>query len=252
MKKLDTYIYEKLILGKNIIHKSQNSTYQGNIEIINHTNCRALSKIYMNAIIEAFLSSPLKKDVVKIEVMDAKTFFTENEIGSSEYKHNQTNLEYLYNSNYPAIILTFHSPKIPKYDTLMKRMPSIYMPLILSDDKGLFTQYNSWNRTGLRDVENAYINRVPIERNSKMIIYKMAMVYVIKPNATKKLLPVEEFKDNLKKFYKLSPAKQKDYLSDLEKDFYTDDRRNKYGALELDKEREDECEKHMSETWKDN
>ncbi len=252
MKKLDTYIYEKLVLGKNIIHKSQNPIYQEGIEIINHTNCKALSKIYMNAIIEAFLSSPLKKDVVKIEVMDAKTFFTENEIGSSEYKGNYTNKKYLYNSNYPAIVLTFQSSKIPKYDTLMKRMPSIYMPLILSDDKGLFTKYNSWNVTGTHDVENAYINQVPVERKSKLIIYKMAMVYVVKPNATKKLLPVEEFKNNLKKFYKLGPVKQKEYLSDLEKDFYTDIRKNKYGALEIDKEREKECEKHMSETWEDN
>ena len=38
-------------------------------------------------------------------------------------------------------------------------------------------------------------------------------------------------------------------VKELSDKFYTDDRRNKYGILDLDEKRSKECKQHMNETW---
>ena len=79
----------------------------------------------------------------------------------------------------------------------------------------------------------------------------MTIIYVIKPKATEKLLPVDIFKSNLLKFYKMKDKEKTEHLEKIGKDFYIDDRRNKNGWLELDNERRKECEDHMKDTWDD-
>ena len=186
MKKLTSYIIEKLKISKKT-NFDPNSKRNG-IEVINDVDCKALPYVYVNAIIDAYIASPLKKDVSKIEVFDAKSFFDNDPQGIREIKANQSNYKYLYNSAYPAIKITWtsYNNKIPKRDTTRHRMPYIVMPLILTDDKGLFTKRNSYNISGLRDVECSTV-AYTAKRLDDKTEYSYVIIYVIKPEATKKL-----------------------------------------------------------------
>lgn len=248
MKKLTSYIIEKLKISKKT-NFDPNSKRNG-IEVINDVDCKALPYVYVNAIIDAYIASPLKKDVSKIEVFDAKSFFDNDPQGIIEIKANQTNYKYLYNSAYPAIKITWtsYNNKIPKRDTTRHRMPYIVMPLILTDDKGLFTKRNSYNITGLRDVECSTV-AYTAKRLDDKTEYSYVIIYIIKPEATKKLLSEQEIYNNLLKYYKVKYNDRPEYLKELSDKFYTDDRRNKYGILDLDEKRSKECKQHMNETW---
>lgn len=244
MKSLTNYILEKLQINKD--------------SKVNH-KMKALPQEYIDAIIEAYMKSPFGKDVIKIDVTDAQDFFDNNEYGKEDLRINGSNYTYLYNRQYPALTVTFKGNNslrgIPKLDTIMKRMPSIHMPLVLKDCEDLFTDRNSSNITGLRDIENAYvafnaINKFNV-KNGEVPSYQMTIIYVIKPKATEKLLPVDIFKSNLLKFYKMKDKEKTEHLEKIGKDFYIDDRRNKNGWLELDNERRKECEDHMKDTWDD-
>lgn len=248
MKKLTSYIIEKLKISKKT-NFDPNSKRNG-IEVINNVDCKALQYVYVDAIIDAYIASPLKKDVSKIEVFDAKSYFDNDPQGIREIKTNQTNYKYLYNSAYPAIKITwtFNDNKMHKRDTLRHKMPYIVMPLILTDDKGLFTKRNSYNITGLRDVECSTVGYTAKRLNDKTE-YSYVIIYIIKPEATKKLLSEQEIYNNLLKYYKVKYNDRPEYLKELSDKFYTDDRRNKYGILDLDEKRSKECKQHMNETW---
>lgn len=248
MKKLTSYIIEKLKISKKT-NFDPNSKRNG-IEVINDVDCKALPYVYVNAIIDAYIASPLKKDVSKIEVFDAKSFFDNDPQGIREIEANQSNYKYLYNSAYPAIKITWtsYNNKIPKRDTLRHRMPYIIMPLILTDDKGLFTKRNSYNITGLRDVECSTV-AYTAKRLDDKTEYSYVIIYIIKPEATKKLLSEQEIYNNLLKYYKVKYNDRPEYIKELSDKFYTDDRRNKYGILDLDEKRSKECKQHMNETW---
>ena len=248
MKKLTSYIIEKLKISKKT-NFDPNSKRNG-IEVINDVDCKALPYVYVNAIIDAYIASPLKKDVSKIEVFDAKSFFDNDPQGIREIKANQSNYKYLYNSAYPAIKITWtsYNNKIPKRDTTRHRMPYIVMPLILTDDKGLFTKRNSYNISGLRDVECSTV-AYTAKRLDDKTEYSYVIIYIIKPEATKKLLSEQEIYNNLLKYYKVKYNDRPEYLKELSDKFYTDDRRNKYGILDLDEKRSKECKQHMNETW---
>lgn len=250
MKSLKESILEKLVISSTSKSKEQQLNFKG-VEINNNADCKALNKRYINAVINAFMKSPLKKNVVQIDVTNAKSFFDDNEEGKNIFKRNQTNYAYLYCQEYPAISITYKVPdnKFPKYDTAMKRVPSIHMPLILTDDEGLFTCENSPNVTGYRDVEVAYISYNPKNAYRINPTYTFTIIYLLKPEATNKLLPVEDFESNLLKYYKMGEGEKRAYLNKISEDFYTDVRRNKYGALDISKERRDECEKHSKEGW---
>ena len=248
MKKLTSYIIEKLKISKKT-NFDPNSKRNG-IEVINNVDCKALPYVYVDAIIDAYIASPLKKDVSKIEVFDAKSFFDNDPQGIREIQANGSNYKYLYNSAYPAIKITWtvNNNKITKRDTLRRRMPSVTMPLILTDDKGLFTKRNSYNISGLRDVECSTV-AYTAKRLDDKTEYSYVIIYIIKPEATKKLLSEQEIYNNLLKYYKVKYSDRPEYLKELSDKFYTDDRRNKYGILDLDAKRSEECKKHMNETW---
>lgn len=245
MKKLTSYIIEKLKISKKT-NFDPNSKRNG-IEVINNVDCKALPYVYVDAIIDAYIASPLKKDVSKIEVFDAKSYFDNDPQG---IKENTPDRKYLYNSAYPAIKITwtFNDNKMHKRDTLRHKMPYIIMPLILTDDKGLFTKRNSYNITGLRDVECSTVGYTAKRLNDKTE-YSYVIIYTIKPEATKKLLSEQEIYNNLLKYYKVKYNDRPEYLKELSDKFYTDDRRNKYGILDLDEKRSKECKQHMNETW---
>lgn len=248
MKKLTSYIIEKLKISKKT-NFDPNSKRNG-IEVINNVDCKALPYVYVDAIIDAYIASPLKKDVSKIEVFDAKSFFDNDPQGIREIQVNGSNYKYLYNSAYPAIKITWtvDNNKIYKRDTLRRRMPYVTMPLILTDDKGLFTKRNSYNISGLRDVECSTV-AYTAKRLDDKTEYSYVIIYIIKPEATKKLLSEQEIYNNLLKYYKVKYSDRPKYLTELSDKFYTDDRRNKYGVLDLDEKRSKECKQHMNETW---
>ena len=250
MKKLTSYIIEKLKINKNIDFDRNSIRYYKHIEIINNVDCKALPYVYVDSIIDAYIASPLKKDVSKIEVFDAKSFFDNDPQGIREIQVNGSNYKYLYNSAYPAIKITWtvDNNKIYKRDTLRRRMPYVTMPLILTDDKGLFTIRNSYNICGLRDVECPAVAYNAKRLNDKTE-YSYVIIYIIKPEATKKLLSEQEIYNNLLKYYKVKYSDREKYLKELSDEFYTDDRRNNRGVLDLDEKRKKECEKHMHETW---
>lgn len=250
MKKISSYIIEKLRINKNTSDERNSERNIKGIEIINDADCKALPYKYVDAIIDAYIASPLKKDISKIEVFDAKSFFDNDPQGIRDIKGNPTNHKYLYNSAYPAVKITWVSlnNKVPRMDTIRSRMPYIEMPLILTDDKDLFTERNSYNRCGLRDVECSTVS-FSLKRLSDKIEYSYVIIYVIKPEATKKLLSEQEIYNNLLKYFKLNNNDRKKYIEELSDKFYTDDRRDKYGALKLDSIRSEECDKHMNETW---
>ena len=250
MKKLTSYIIEKLKINKNIDFDRNSIRYYKHIEIINNVDCKALPYVYVDSIIDAYITSPLKKDVSKIEVFDAKSFFDNDPQGIREIQVNGSNYKYLYNSAYPAIKITWtvDNNKIYKRDTLRRRMPYVTMPLILTDDKGLFTIRNSYNICGLRDVECPAVAYNAKRLNDKTE-YSYVIIYIIKPEATKKLLSEQEIYNNLLKYYKVKYSDREKYLKELSDEFYTDDRRNNRGVLDLDEKRKKECEKHMHETW---
>ena len=249
MKKLSSYIIEKLKINKKTNFDPDSK--RNGIEVINDVDCKALPYVYVNAIIDAYIASPLKKDVSKIEVFDAKSFFDNDPQGIRYMKSNYSiDNKYFYNSAYPAIKITWtsHNNKIPKRDTLIRKMPFIKMPLILTDDKGLFTKRNSYNICGLRDVECVNVGYSAKTLNDKTE-YSYVIIYIIKPEATKKLLSEQEIYNNLLKYYKVKYNDRPKYLQELSDKFYTDDRRNNRGVLDLDEKRKKECEKHMHETW---
>ena len=248
MKKLSSYIIEKLKINKKTNFDPDSK--RNGIEVINDVDCKALPYVYVDAIIDAYIASPLKKDVSKIEVFDAKSFFDNDPQGIREIQANASNYKYLYNSAYPAIKITWtvNNNKITKRDTLRRRMPSVTMPLILTDDKGLFTKRNSYNITGLRDVECVNVGYSAKTLNDKTE-YSYVIIYIIKPEATKNLLSEQEIYNNLLKYYKVKYNDRPKYLQELSDKFYTDDRRNNRGVLDLDEKRKKECEKHMHETW---
>ena len=250
MKKLTSYIIEKLKINKNIDFDRNSIRYYKHIEIINNVDCKALPYVYVDSIIDAYIASPLKKDVSKIEVFDAKSFFDNDPQGIREIQVNGSNYKYLYNSAYPAIKITWtvDNNKIYKRDTLRRRMPYVTMPLILTDDKGLFTIRNSYNICGLRDAECPAVAYNAKRLNDKTE-YSYVIIYIIKPEATKKLLSEQEIYNNLLKYYKVKYSDREKYLKELSDEFYTDDRRNNRGVLDLDEKRKKECEKHMHETW---
>ena len=251
MKALKDIILEKLIINKNIGNSEQKLNFKG-VEINNDINCEALPKNYINAIINAFMKSPLKKNVIKIDVNSAKEFFDKDVNGLREFKFNKYNLSYLYHEEYPAITITykFENNKLPKYDTIMRHMPCIYMPLILTDDKELFTQENTPNVTGYRDVEFHFVGFYADNKfNTQNPTYKLTIIYLLRSKATDKLLPIHTFEENLLKYYKMGESQKEQYLKEISKDFYTDVRRDKHGYLDLSKEREEECKNHAKEVW---
>lgn len=73
-----------------------------------------------------------------------------------------------------------------------------------------------------------------------------------KPSATEKLLPVSEFKKNLKNYYNAGgEAVRREYLEKIEDEFYKiDDRTNSHGWVNISDERQRECWAHLSDTWK--
>ena len=258
MRHLTEYIFERFKINSDTVshNKTDHSSFK-NVEINNNVNCEALPKEYIDAIIEAFLKSPLKKDVVKIDVTDAQSFFDHDLEGKKTFDGNKINYTYLYNRHYPAMSITYNGNDnkrggIPRQDTVMSKMPSIHMPLILDDCEGLYTKENSVNRTGVRDVENAYVAFNTSGRyTGKAIQYTMTIIYIVKPKATKKLLPIDIFKQNLLNYYKMGSKEKKEHLEKIDKDFYVDSLRNSKGWLEITQERTEECQKHIKDTWSD-
>ena len=102
--------------------------------------------------------------------------------------------------------------------------------------------------SGLRDVECPAVAYNAKRLNDKTE-YSYVIIYIIKPEATKKLLSEQEIYNNLLKYYKVKYSDREKYLKELSDEFYTDDRRNNRGVLDLDEKRKKECEKHMHETW---
>lgn len=249
MKLINNYIAEKLQINKDSKNSINSTRTLKGIEIINKADCKALPYEYINSMIDAWIASPLKKDCVKIEVRDAKSYFDNDEVGKDEYRINSTNLNYLYCSDYPAVTITWDG-KLRKRDTIMQSMPLIHMPLILTDDEDLFTKRNSSNVTGTRDVEYAIYGFHSIIRlGTGTVKYTYTIIYLLRKEATNKLLPLQEFHDNLLNFYKMNVSQRKNYLEELEDKFYTDDRRGKYGGLELDSKRKEECSQHRKLYW---
>ena len=262
MKHFTDYIFEGFKINSDSIKRNKEKEKEryssfNNVEIHNEVDCKALPSDYVDAIIEAFLKSPLKKDVIKINVTDAQSFFDHDFDGKKAFEGNKQNYAYLYNKAYPAMSITYKGNNnkhggIPRQDTVMSKMPSIHMPLILNDSEGLYTKANSSNMTGVRDVENAYVAFNSTGRHiGKAIQYTMTIIYIIKPKATEKLLPIDIFKQNLLNYYKLGNKEKKEHLEKIDKDFYIDSLRNNKGWLELTQERHEECYKHIKDTWSD-
>ena len=257
MISLSNYIIEKFKINSNTIsHDEIDLSQFTKVEINNDVDCKALPKEYVDAIIWAFLKSPLKKDVIKIDVTDAQSFFDNNPDGQDEFKRNKINYGYLYNRHYPAMTVTYQGNNsrtgLVKLDTLMKRMPSIHMPLILNDSEGLYTKKNSINMTGVRDVDNSYLAFNGTSKFAGGVTeYRLTIIYIVKPKATDKLLPIDIFKQNLLNYYKLGSKEKSEHLEKIGKDFYRDSLENARGWLEISKERDEECEKHIRDTWPD-
>ena len=164
---------------------------------------------------------------------------------------NLLNFNYFKRNSFLNIAhMKFENNKLPKYDTIMRHMPCIYMPLILTDDKELFTQENTPNVTGYRDVEFHFVGFYADNKfNTQNPTYKLTIIYLLRSKATDKLLPIHTFEENLLKYYKMGESQKEQYLKEISKDFYTDVRRDKHGYLDLSKEREEECEQHAKEVW---
>lgn len=248
LKTLSNYIIEKLKVGK-----SQNQsgiTKIGKCEVINDVFCDGLPPEYMDAIIKAYLKSPMKSKLKpsKIEVIGAKDLY---QTYKDTFNFDDINDIHWCNNAYPAILVYYVPPTSRlRIDTILNSLPHIHMPLVLGDDKGLYTSKNTQNVSGWRDLECKFIKPRCIDHNTHTFV--TGIIYYVKENATKKLLNPDTVYNNLLEYYKLSIANREIYLKKQDETFYTYTIDFIRADAELLKEREKQARKHYREEhWTD-